>query len=297
MTCSRRLLQKIFQTELHFTPTPRQVDQFLADLRVVSPTLMYASLQELGRSKKLKAMSPREARPAIFQVYHRKLSEHARMFPIFHVFENAMRSVMAHTLEDCYVAHPHAPDWWRPIERAMQGAAIQPRITHIPSGRSIKQEALAAIRDLLAVALRRDGGVAAVAAAEDSYALLALGDMRHTQALIQSHWGSFTQYFMTNRAGAPPITSTNFIEMFDKIRRTRNAVYHHSSVGDVNKTVDLAERLLDRLDVSLNYVCQEVARAKVGSLPLSIPVGSRHVAFAASPPVRPRPVPVGVEAG
>lgn len=278
MTCSRRLLQRMFEEDLHFTPTPGQIEAFLADLRVVSPTLMYASLREVASSKRT---GNREMREAIFQVYHRKLAEHAAMFPIFHVFENAMRSVMAHALEDCYVAGSQQPDWWRPIEGSILNGSPMPRIIHIPSGRKIKQEALAAVKDLLSVALRREGGPQAVASATDSYGLLALGDMRHTQALIQSHWGAFTSYFVVSKVGAAPITSSNFIEMFDKIRRTRNAVYHHTSIGDLKKTVELAERLLDRLDVSLAHVWREVSAARPMQIPLSIPLQERHVAFGA----------------
>lgn len=278
MTCSRRLLQTIFENDLHFTPTPRQIDKFLADLRVVSPSLMHASLKEVEAARKLAGVPSREARRVIFECYHRKLAEHARMFPVFHVFENAMRSVLAHALEDAYVGDGGHPIWWRTIADWLDGSE-RPSLRHLPSGKTIKADALSATCHLLSSIRRRHEARLALEVVTDSYGLLALADMRHTQTLIAHHWGDFTRYFETSRPGAPPIQRQTFLDMFDKVRRTRNAVYHHVSMGSLNKTVDLAERLLDRLDVSLSHVCDHVAAATVAPLPLRLPAAARHVAF------------------
>jgi hypothetical protein len=94
---SYEFLTKFFTRYLPFTPTESQISDFQADLALVSPFLMEASLVEVtsGTLGHVLVYRPNEWRSAIFQVYHRKVAEHARLFPIFHSFETAFRSTIA----------------------------------------------------------------------------------------------------------------------------------------------------------------------------------------------------------
>ena len=96
---SQRVLHDLFVNHLHFTPTPADTAQFEADLAVVSPSLMKASLIELERGIRMPA-GGKGWRTAMFEIYNRKVAKHAKLFPVFHCFETAFRSYTAVHLED-----------------------------------------------------------------------------------------------------------------------------------------------------------------------------------------------------
>jgi hypothetical protein len=105
---SYEFLTKFFTDYLPFSPTPSQIEDFQADLTLVSPHLLEASLIEVKAGTKgyLLIYRPNDWRPAIFTVYNRKVAEHAQLFPIFHSFENALRSTVAVVLEQHYKPSP-----------------------------------------------------------------------------------------------------------------------------------------------------------------------------------------------
>lgn len=107
-----------FCKDLPFTPTARQIDVFLCDLGLVSPYLMAGALKEVraGIVGSILVYQPNDWRPLIFQIYNRKVAEHAQLFPIFHTFETAFRSTVAVTLED----HYHHARRWRGIYQQMR---------------------------------------------------------------------------------------------------------------------------------------------------------------------------------
>ena len=116
---SYRVLQDLFEHHLHFTPTASDIAQFEADLAVVSPSLMKASLVELSAGKSRLPIGRGAWRTAIYAVYNRKVAEHAQLFPVFHCFETAFRSNVAVTLED----HYKIPRWWGPSTTDYRGGA------------------------------------------------------------------------------------------------------------------------------------------------------------------------------
>jgi hypothetical protein len=126
-TASQRVLLEFFERHLHFTPTAGQVDRFERDLTLVSPDLMRAALMEAAANRRLVGLSFDERRAAIFNIYYRKVAEHAQLFPIFHTFETAFRSTVAVGLE----GHYNRAAWWLPVQQALTLGRPAKSVAHI----------------------------------------------------------------------------------------------------------------------------------------------------------------------
>jgi hypothetical protein len=125
---SYEFLIKFFVNYLPFTPTAGQVDVFKQDLSLVSPYLIEASLVELKNGALGKKLSEgKDWRPAIFQIYNRKVAEHAKLFPVFHSFETAFRSTVAVSLEEYY----GEKIWWKFIDAKLRVGKDPREITFI----------------------------------------------------------------------------------------------------------------------------------------------------------------------
>ena len=142
---SHEFLINFFVNYLPFTPTPSQVDDFKRDLSLVSPYLMEASLVEVKRGAVGRRLSQgKDWRPAIFQVYNRKVAEHAQLFPIFHSFETAFRSTVAVKLEEYYGEIV----WWGAINLELR-ARRDPRTVRKIGEKNISRDTANAIAQLI----------------------------------------------------------------------------------------------------------------------------------------------------
>lgn len=266
-----RYLKEIFTNHLHFTPTPGLIASFERDLACANPSLMKASLLEVKDAGKLKGVRDAEVRGVIFSVYNRKLAEQSRMFPVFHAFETAFRSILAIQLEALY----GAPDWWRPIEHKLRrGERLSP-LTRI-DGKPMSQDALATLGHLLRSELDRPDGATKLVSLTDGYGLMAVANLQHVQKLFVQHWGPLLSVFRANRAGSPPMTKQVFDDQFSKIREARNDVYHHNSTRDLGRVTEIVEDLLDRLDINLSFTMTQVSAAKPRPITFRMPREARH---------------------
>lgn len=245
---SYEFLTRFFQEHLPFLPTPKQVADFQADLALVSPYLMEASLVEVkaGTQGYLLIYRPNEWRPAVFSVYNRKVAEHAQLFPIFHSFETAMRSSVAVSLEQHY---QHAR-WWRAIYETILRDGNPKDITNI-GGQPITRRAAFRIGQIVRDLDRFGGGV--VEPIKNGYEFLHCCNLGHIKHLIEEHWSTFSDKFS-------PLTLADFLAKFERIRNARNDVYHHKSVSGMTDVVIAAEELLDRLGFSLQFVYEKISK-------------------------------------
>jgi hypothetical protein len=190
--CSHEFLKKFFQEHLPFCPTPKQVSDFESDLCLVSPFLMEASLREVRAGTKgyLLVYRPNEWRAAIFEVYNRKVAEHALLFPIFHSFETAFRSSVAVALERHY---KHAR-WWRGIYEELRRGGKPKNIWQV-AGVAMSSRAAFLIGKIIesidGESFTRD----IVGKLTNGYEFLEHCDLAHIRQLIEEHWAVFGPAF------------------------------------------------------------------------------------------------------
>jgi hypothetical protein len=264
------ILTRFFVEDLPFTPTARQIDQFQSDLALISPFLMGAALKEVkaGTLGNLLVYRPQEWRAAIFQVYNRKVAEHAQLFPIFHTFETSFRSTVAVGLEE----HYRHPRWWRAIYNRVRKGQDPKAITHI--GRvALTRDAAHLIERVIYAIDGESLQKGVIGNLQNGYEFVECCDLIHIRQLIDTHWSVFSARFCR---GTTRLSLKDFQTKFDRVRDARNDVYHHKSVARLAQVVSTAEELLDYLDCSLSFVCEKIKSAVPTPPGFSIQIEDRH---------------------
>lgn len=267
-TASQRILLEFFQNDLNFTPTAGQVDQFERDLALVSPSLMRAALNEAKAGKALQNGKFAEKRAAILAIYYRKVAEHAQLFPVFHTFETAFRSLVAVELESLYGMQ----NWWLPIFNAFRKGDPADSITKIrgvPISKNTANRIGAIIYAIEGESLQRN----LISSLNDGYEFAELCDLSHISSLITNHWSHFgPRYFNAPRV----MTQQEFSAKFTKVREARNDIYHHKSLARMTNVVSSAEELLERLNCSLGFAYAKINASRVAAPKLAVPQAAQH---------------------
>jgi hypothetical protein len=263
---SYEFLTKFFTDYLPFSPTQGQIEDFQSDLTLVSPYLLEASLIEVKAGTKgyLLVYRPNEWRPAIFTVYNRKVAEHAQLFPVFHSFENALRSTVAVALEQHY-GHPR---WWRGIFEELRRGGRAKNISQV-GGTSITRHAAFRIGAIILEIEGKNFPNGPINGMSNGYEFMHDCHLSHIRQLIEEHWSIFSARFA-------PLTLADFTAKFERVREARNAVYHHRSLSGMSGAVDAAEELLDRLNFSLQFVYKKITECQAAPLSFLIPTDKRH---------------------
>lgn len=243
---NQRVLNNLFVHHLHFTPTPDDTRQFEADLAVISPSLMKASLIELSAGT-WRPAGGKGWRKAMFDIYNRKVAEHAKLFPVFHCFETAFRSHAAVVIEEQY----KIPQWWGPLYKELNGG---PQASIIGVQQSVNAERRKAIRIMVGNMM----SYVNVMACQDGYELLENAELADIKRIILAHWPIFKAPF---RIKGNPISENVFRDKFDKVRLARNDVYHHKSFGGMTDVYDNANDLLRCINFSLPVAHKRIAAA------------------------------------
>ena len=264
-------LTRFFVEDLPFTPTARQIDVFLSDLGLVNPHLMAGALKEVraGIVGSVLVYQPNDWRRLIFQIYNRKVAEHAQLYPIFHTFETSFRSTVAVTLED----HYRHPRWWAGIYQQLRKGNPATTISQV-SGVPMPKHAAHRIGQILIAIdgdqFRRN----IVAGLKNGYEFAERCDLRQIRQLIVEHWKPvFEDQFVRPQKR---LTQADFRAKFDRVLEARNDVYHHKPVARLNNVVATAEELLDYLDCSIDFVYQKIKDATPKSPHFSVQIEPRH---------------------
>jgi hypothetical protein len=266
---SYEFLIKFFENYLPFTPTPGQVDDFKRDLSLVSPYLMEASLVEVKNGALGKALSRgQDWRPAIFQIYNRKVAEHAQLFPVFHSFETAFRSTLAVALEDYY----QLPKWWDIIYQRLRSGAEARTITII-NGKKIATDASHSIGEIIYAIDGDRFQRNLVSSFSNGFQFLECCELSHVARLIEDHWFLFAPKFVRRKN---KLSLEHFKTKFKLVREARNDVYHHKSVARMTDVVTHAEDLLDYLGFSLKFVYDKVSDAVPQELRFTVKIRADH---------------------
>jgi hypothetical protein len=266
---SYEFLIKFFVNYLPFTPTSGQVDDFKKDLSLVSPYLMEASLVEVKNGTLGKNLAlGKDWRPAIFQIYNRKVAEHAQLFPVFHSFETAFRSTVAVSLEE----HYGEKVWWKFIDAKVR-AGKDPRDITFIGRQKITRDTANSIAQLIYSIDGADLHRNAVGGFTNGFQFLECCELAHVARLIEDHWSIFSARFIRKQNR---LSLNHFKAKFKTVREARNDIYHHKSVARMTGVVTNAEDLLDYLGFSLCFVFDKVADAAPQEPRFLIKTEKRH---------------------
>ncbi|MBB2965164.1 hypothetical protein [Methylobacterium sp. R2-1] len=249
---SHRVLHDLFVNHLHFTPTAADTDQFEADLSVVSPSLMKASLIELSKGKRMPA-GGRGWRTAMYEIYNRKVAEHAKLFPAFHCFETAFRSFTAVNIED----HYKIAQWWAPTFKEITGGS---QVSTIGVVQNVSSDRRRSIEIMIKNLIDKVD----VMSYQDGYELFENSDLSDIKRIILAHWPLFKSNF---RIKGQPISNNVFRDKFDTIREARNNVYHHKSFGGMKQVYEFSNELLECVKFNLPAVHKRIAASPCSDPP------------------------------
>jgi hypothetical protein len=213
---------------------------------------------------------PDEWRARIFEVYNRKVAEHAQLFPIFHTFETAFRSTVAVTLEE-YYRHPR---WWRGIYEQLRKGNPATTIEKI-GGMPITRDAAHLIGEIIFSIDGESLQKSSVNNFVNGYEFVECCDIGHIRQLIEKHWSAFSPRF----SGTKRLTLNDFQKKFNRVRDARNDVYHHKSVARLAGVVATAEELLDYLNCSIGFVYRKITESTAASLKFLLPIEARHMTW------------------
>lgn len=256
-------LAERFRTRLGSTLPPFEVDLFRADLARANLDLMAAALEDT-RQIVARAGPPHNPRDAVLARYNLKLAEIAQLFPIFFIFESAFRSFASARLALSY----GDDQWWKPIRDtvARRGNLHSlHRLGNQPARRDVVDTVTHLIKGM-------GPGAAAVVT---TYDLLEGGTLAHVERLIKANWTAIEAAFR-QPAGRPPFTQRSFNDQFRLVRNARNDAYHHRTVSNRSRVLEIMEQLLDLLDISLDARLQAISNARLAPLQFSIPIGPHH---------------------
>jgi hypothetical protein len=255
---SHRVLTRLFQQDLNFTPTMADIARFERDLAVVSPSLMRDALIELSQGKSRRPAGAGQWRDAIYAIYNRKVAEHAQLFPVFHCFETAFRSRVAVTLEE----HYRTAQWWAPAAGAIAGSANMNTVTRIGVIHPVMADRRRAIHLMTADMIQWKLDVMTFA---DGYELLEHSTLKQVKRLLSSHWPLFRHFFVN--ANGQPIMQAVVEGKFERVNSARNSVYHHLSFSGMTDVYTTADELLACIGFRLPPVHRAIESATCAAPP------------------------------
>ncbi len=266
---STEFLIDFFVNYLPFTPTSGQVDDFRRDLSLVSPYLMKAALVEIKNgSVGKKLQSGKDWRPAIFQVYNRKVAEHAQFFSIFQSFETAFRSTAAVTLEE----HYRSSKWWTYIYETIRKGNAARSVTTL-CGKPIATDTAHSIGELIFAIDGENFQRNIVGRCNNGFQFLEHCDLAGIARLIENHWSIFGPKF---ERGKNRLSLDHFKKKIKVVRDARNDIYHHKSIARMTDVVKHAEDLLDYLNFSLQFAFEKIENSAPQLPRFVFPISARH---------------------
>lgn len=240
---------------LPIAPDPAVVDRLRADLTVVSSGLLSGAIQELAATAKKKlpeVPDEPDIRQAIFRVYNRKVAEHAQMFPMFHTLETAFRAKLAAELE----THYGIQVWWEPTLKELMSSAGNAKAVRQIGVAAITQDTAYRIGKIVRAMLDKNAGITGF---KTGVELLEACDFAHLMHLVEDHWSLFAGKFQYKGS---PVSKQTVIDLLERVRVARNAVYHHQSFEGAPAVYEAADFLLRGLGVDLGKVHGAIAGAR-----------------------------------
>jgi hypothetical protein len=257
---SRQLLLDMFNTRLGRVPMRAESELFAADLARTSHELLGAALREMT-AKAATSTPGRDLRNQTLAVFHRKLAEQSRLFPLLFIFETAFRAYVAARLETIYATD----DWWKPIEAEIVASRDPTELLSL-HGVRVPRSMLRTVEHIL-----RDAAARGRLTFSTGYDVVAAGTMAHVERLIGQHWSEMVSAFNPMHLIRPQgrMTSSEFCQLFKLVREARNDLYHHRVVHRQKRVMEIIEELMSMLDLDIGEIHAKMASVPLNPLPFS----------------------------
>jgi hypothetical protein len=279
MASTTRILNELLANDLKANPSQNQIDAIEKFLPGANLQLLRHSLKELRAVAQRPA--PNDLCGLLHRVYHRKLAEQAALHPVFHVFESAFRTWLSLWME----SHYGLTKWWDTVLQDVQASLAPGALTRtqpllVINGRSTTSETARVLRNLIRN-VEGDGlNQNALIKCSDGHDVFSLAKMSDIEEMIFHHWPDLKSGLPKTLPDGAPLDHSVFKDMFRRVRLARNLAYHHKEISDRKVIFDLAERLLDLIDVHLGDALESVANSVVKNHPFSIQCAVHHRSLA-----------------
>jgi hypothetical protein len=261
------------------SPTPRLVDAFLADLRVLNRRLLADSILEAQGTTSFKTpLSYDEKRQFIHKIYTRKTKELAALYPVIFAVENALRSALSVHLTTYFDRR----DWWVVVRDAVIAGKSYQDFDHI-CGKQVsygfKSQIFFTVEKILDGPNK--GKLLAPTNDDQLFLLLTIGQL---QRIIVSDWLFIRQMFRQSHEIRFHLNKTNFQTRLKSLKDARDEVFHSNPIRNRSHVFTAAEDILDALDFHLGDFDKDLKDAEHKRFEAVAPRELRHLL-----PARPFP--------
>jgi hypothetical protein len=232
-------LRELLSKFLKHTPTAREADPLIGDLRRMNPYLLKDTLIELENGT---ANHP--GRPEIIAIYIRKTKEQAALYPLLFFVENALRARLAIEMYEKF----RVDDWWKDILAAMR-AGKDPWTVQAINGVRISRYMAERVSQILSSYDGTTAGAAKLDAMTCGTELLSPSTFGQLRYLVEKSWTEFKHIFAGSKGVTKAISKEEFKRITKVIVDVRNDLYHHNAISGPRQTfVNCCEIIADHLD-------------------------------------------------
>ena len=259
---------------LTFSPTPRQVASFDADMGTLNPTLLRDSIKEAKATRNLNGIDHAEQRRIIHAIYTRKVKEFSALYPVVFAVENALRSKLA----DFLAAHFNRMDWWVIIRDAIQQGRnhnhfVNGTIAGRPTSQSFIRQAFFAMGKILDVQ-QMAPRVMGPNLTDEFYYCLTIGELAR---LMETDWTRIRQMFRDDATLGLKFDLNAFRSNIRLLRDARNELYHSNPIKNRSAVFEASERILNGLDFHLGAYDNDLKDAQHTRIAAKLAREDRHL--------------------
>jgi hypothetical protein len=269
--------EELIGAYLSFTPVPRQVALFEADICTLNSTLLNDSIRECLASHKLAGHEQMRQRTEIHRVYTRKTKELAALYPFVFATESALRSRAA----ECYGNIFGRRDWWHPIRdahkagrmadsfRVAKGGKKQIRGTSVSS--KFVHELFYAFQNMSARQQTKLDGADKI---DEFFGCLGF---RNLWNIVESDWDIGREVFLNDTQLKLTLNKGMVSPSVRVLVDARNELFHSNPIKDRTKVYRACERILSYMAVHLGDFDEDLAMAKFVRTKPDIVRAAHHV--------------------
>lgn len=238
---------------LTFSPNPREVEGFEADMRILNPTLLKDSILEAKATTDMARVPQNEQRQIIHRIYTRKIKEFSSLYPFVFAVENAMRSALSDHLEIYF----NRANWWAVVRDAVlagKGHQAFADICGKPTSRDFIKQAFFTISKLLDSPQKAK--IVGTKLTDEFYYCLTIGELGR---LMTTDWILIRPMFETDAVIGFTLNHTTFNNTIKVIREARNELYHSNPIRNRKVVVESCERILNALNFHLGDYDKDLA--------------------------------------
>ncbi|WP_288429372.1 hypothetical protein [uncultured Agrobacterium sp.] len=239
-------IAELLGTYLTFTPNTRQIEAFHADLRVLHPELLKASIKEALSAVDKVSVETALQRITIHAIYNRKTKELASLYPVIFALENSMRSSLSEFLGNYF----GRVDWWVVIRDAhLAGKTYKSFVNVAINGRLTTVDFIKQCFFTMEHLLKsHEACISGPDKNDEFYYCLTIGDLTR---LMLTDWSTIRKMFREDRIIGFKLDHYNFKSSMNLIRDARNALYHSNPISNRRAVYAASERILNALDFHL----------------------------------------------